>query len=273
MASAAETSRITIARHVFNRTLAVAISVPALCHPLEAQNVRPDTGHAVAGNHGRILGVYDDKSGAPIAGADVIDLLTGDHAVTSETGAASLWFVRGKGSLVAVRKIGYEPWQSIVDPTDTTPITVVLKQAVELPLVTTTARPNIAKDAGLRDGFDVRCQAANVTCVRENVIDAHPNSTIGDLLTRADGIIPAPGKIRMHAAGGGACIPAYFVDGYRWDIKAMGIPIGMPGGSPMGTTPFSPANVEKIEVYPANGVRPLRFSGDANCGVIAIWTK
>jgi len=37
--------------------------------------------------------------------------------------------------------------------------------------------------------------------------------------------------------------------------------------------PFTTSNVEKMEVYPPDAVRPLPFAGDPNCGAIAIWTK
>src|SRR6185437_6881854 len=89
----------------------------------------PDTARRALA-HGRLLGVYDEATGDPIVGADVIDVLTGDHTLTSATGTVSLWFLRPKGSVVQVRKVGYEPWQSVVSPADTVPLTVVLKHAV-----------------------------------------------------------------------------------------------------------------------------------------------
>ena len=231
-----------------------------------------DTTHRSPASRGRLLGVYDETSGDPVAGADVIDLLTGDHTQTSATGTVSLWFVRAKGSVVQVRKVGYEPWQAAVDPSDTTPLTVILKHAVaELPTVLSTAKQDISKDAGARDGFEHRCQAANVSCVRDEVIASHPSTTIGDLLSKLPGLIPGTGLL-MHSTTGGRCAPNYFVDGHEWNSKVMGGPPIETGTIP-GKAPFSSSDVEKVEVYPADAIRPLRFTGNSNCGTIAIWTK
>ena len=221
---------------------------------------------------GRLLGVYDATTGDPVAGADVIDVLTGDHALTTATGTVSLWFLRANGSMVRVQKIGYKPWQSIVDPRDTMPVTVVLEHAIaELPTVLSTAKPDISKDAGTRDGFEHRCQAANVSCVRDDVIASHPSTTLGDLLSKLPGFIPGTG-LSMHSTTGGRCMPNYFVDGHEWNSKAMGGPPIETGTVPR-KAPFSSSDIEEVEVYPADAVRPLRFTGNSSCGTIAIWTK
>ncbi len=250
---------------------------------LPAQSVRPDTGSRPASVGGRLLGVFDEMTGNPVVGATVIDALSGDHTITSTTGTVSLWFVRTKGSIVQVRMLGYEPWSSVIDPADTTPITVIFKRVTELAAVVTKAPMNIAKDPGLRDGFEQRCQNAHVTCVREDVIDAHPSGTIGDLILRADGVLCGSGPhcgIFMHSLvptggkgrGSRLCTPTYYIDGYPWDLKAMGgPPIGNPYAPP--TADFNQSNVKSVEVYAPDVPRPLRFSGNPLCGVVALWTK
>jgi hypothetical protein len=264
--------------------IAAGLSISPLC-AVEAQGSRRDSAHVAIAARGRLLGVYDETTGDPIAGADVIDVLTGDHTLTTATGTVSLSFLRAKGSVVQVRKLGYEPWQSVVDPADTTSVTVVLKHAVaELPTVLSTAKPDISKDAGSRDGFERRCEAANVSCLRDDVIASHPSSTLGDLIIKTSGTMVARGgMLAMHSTVGGYCTPNYFVDGHEWNIKAMGgPPIDQPGAAPGGppvtsprstSPPFSASDIAKIEVYPADAVRPLRFTGDQTCGTIAIWTK
>jgi hypothetical protein len=81
----------------------------------------------------------------------------------------------------------------------------------------------------------------------------------------------------MHsAAGAGYCTPTYFIDGLRWDAHALGEPIDpphQPPGSGAQSPPFTTTNVKQIEVYGQDAVRPLRFEGDPNCGVVVLWTK
>jgi len=263
------------ARRRWRQSLAVATFLGASQTTIAAgQSPVPDSGHRQSSAHGRVLGVFDQTTGDPIVGAEVTDLLTGDHALTTPTGTVSLWFLRAKGTMVEVRKIGYEPWKAVVDPNDSIPMTVLLQRVAKLPTVHSTAKLNIAADEGVRGGFDRRCDAPNVSCVREDVIDSHPANTLGDLLVRAPGIVPGR-ELRMHSNGTGLCRPTYYIDGFKWTVP--GSPIDQPGDVPGGSgrypPPFNVSNVEMVEVYPPYAQRPLRFAGDASCGVIAIWTK
>src|SRR5665647_2185840 len=56
----------------------------------------------------RVLGLFDDQSGLPVEGADVIDVLSGNSVKTTSTGTASLLFLPEGGGLIRIRKIGYK---------------------------------------------------------------------------------------------------------------------------------------------------------------------
>jgi hypothetical protein len=217
---------------------------------------------------GRLLGVYDDESGEPIADAVVTDAVTGDHALTTRTGTVSLWFVKTKGSIVQVRKLGYEPWSAVVDPTEPTPITVTLKRVTTMAPVVTTATHDMVKDAGDRGGIVVRCENPHVTCTRETELAKFPSRTLGDFVAKATGVV-GPG-IMMHTTTGGRCRPTYFVDGMVWNQREP--PIDLPNGIGKSGV-FATSDVVAIEVYETGVLRPLRFSGDPKCGAIVIWTK
>lgn len=233
------------------------------------------TAPSTASAHIRLLGVYDERSGEPVAGAIVTDVLSGDHASTSETGTVSLWFVRAKGTVIEVRKLGYERWASAIDPADTVPITVLFRRVVKLSPIVSNASANIARDPGVRDGFEARCASSHVACVRESDLADHVDHTIGDFLLRSSKIAcgrgPGCGVFMHPAAGTGYCTPTYFVDGFVWDTKASGSPIDNPAAPPR--QPFNPSNVKQIEIYGPNDIRPLRFAGDEKCGVVLLWTK
>lgn len=116
---------------------------------------------------GRILGIYDDKTGAPIAGAEVRDLNTGLSAVTTSTGTLSLFFVDTVTTLVSVRKLGYAPLTMMISNTarDTTPVTLTLETAISrLPAILTTAKASARGPADTipaleRSGFYARRHA------------------------------------------------------------------------------------------------------------------
>jgi hypothetical protein len=233
----------------------------------------------------RVLGALDAMTGLPLSGVDVTDALTGDHATTTSTGTVSLWFVRERGSIVQARKLGYEPWQGFVDPQDTIPLTVLLQPVAGLAAVVTTAPFDVAKDPGLRDGFERRCSSPHVACVREDQLQRDPSHTLGDFILKTDGVSLRPcgggkgtgrgcGLVMHTVTGAGFCVPTYFVDGYAWDTNTLGPPIEMPYQVALRRPPpYTPSNVKQVEIYTPETKRPLRFTGDPKCGTVAIWTK
>lgn len=76
----------------------------------------------------RLLGVYDEKTGMPIEGAEVYDSVTTLAATTTVTGTISLGFLRPSGAVLVIRKSGYALQKVAVSLTanDTTPITLML---------------------------------------------------------------------------------------------------------------------------------------------------
>ena len=111
-----------------------------------AQNPPTDTAGKKPTNYAyryRFLGVYDAATGEPVEGAEVIDVLNGNKSLTTKTGTVSLMFLPEGGSMVRVRKVGFE-MQTLtvaISPADTVPITVVLTHASA-----TTLDPVIVKD-------------------------------------------------------------------------------------------------------------------------------
>jgi hypothetical protein len=89
----------------------------------------------------RLLGVYNANTGDPLEGAEVGDILAKVTALTTTTGTVSLVFLPEGGTLVRIRKVGFEPTTMMVaiSPDDTVPLTVLLKPSAQtLPTVVTT---------------------------------------------------------------------------------------------------------------------------------------
>lgn len=78
----------------------------------------------------RLLGLYDEMTGDPIAGASVSDTLSGITAMTTATGTISLLFLPEGTSTLKISKPGYNDLKVDVSisPKDTLPVTLVLSR-------------------------------------------------------------------------------------------------------------------------------------------------
>lgn len=76
----------------------------------------------------RLLGVFDEESGAPLPGVAVVDVRSGARTVTSATGTATLALLPDGGGTVRLEREGYAPRELRVTiaPADTVPITALL---------------------------------------------------------------------------------------------------------------------------------------------------
>ena len=242
----------------------------------------------------RIIGVYDSRTGDPLPGVEVRDMFNGTYAVMTPTGTAQVGFFafHGDAGLIELRKLGYAAKQVVVPRTDTMSITEVLDPAVDLAPMVTNETYRIDRDAGRWEGFEQRCRSTDVTCIRNDALDAKPGANLADFLVRADGVTIGAcggsgglgltrgaqrstqcGKIAMHSTviPPSYCQPTFFVDGFAWDPH-MGPPTDLSPNRP-AEGPYTPTNVKGVEVYPPAKPRPLRFQGDPLCGAVVIWTK
>jgi hypothetical protein len=78
----------------------------------------------------RILGVFDEQSGQPLADVDVLDLASGTHARTSETGTLALGFLAPGAARVVLSKPGFrsDTLALVMAPADTLPLTATLRR-------------------------------------------------------------------------------------------------------------------------------------------------
>ena len=227
---------------------------------------------------GRILGVFDALSGEPIDGVEVFDMLSKSSALTTTTGTVALSFVDSGGSIIRLRKLGYEAQLlTVSNRADDVPITAVLRRSgVVLPTVTTKA----ARTRGPAD--TVRRLELNGFYDRRDHSGAAPmafvmGERIQNMLTFDD---------FQSFTGRPVCTENLYVDGVRVSNAPIG-PIDPQTGKRIPPRNLKkhivdqildPRTVLAIENYRVSET-PVEYNltkpaGAANaCGATLIWTK
>lgn len=233
----------------------------------------------------RFLGVYDAETGAPVEGAEVIDALTGTKALTTKTGTVSLMFLPEGGSLVRIRKVGYE-MQTLtvpISPADTAPITVILAHATTLAPVVVNDTASKYIGGGLR-GFEEHRKQGFGYFVTEDQFrqdDGKPLANI--LLARLPGIMRANGpkgesflvSSRKPCAGTALagcrqpnCYVSIIQDGVRtYDVTMRGV-------FPPDFARLDGLNLAAAEYYPGGAESPPEYNDTKQgCGTLVLWTR
>jgi hypothetical protein len=226
---------------------------------------------------GRILGVFDQVSGQPIDGVEVYDMLSKSSALTTSTGTVALSFVDSAGSILRLRKVGYEAaLLTVTNRAGDVPITAVMtRTGVVLPTVTT-------KAARVRGAADtVRKLELNGFYDRRDHSGAAPmafvmGERIQNIMTFDD---------FQSYTGRPMCVDNLFVDGVRVNNVDMG-PLAPNGRRiPMRNLKkhmvdqiLDPRSILAIENYRVSET-PVEYNltkpaGSPNsCGATLIWTK
>lgn len=157
LVATAAPGRRPLQRHPVLRavTIGLAVSLASLASPPVSMLTAQDPPRVAKPSVHRILGVFDAESGAPIDGAEVVDLFVDGVYRTQATGLIGLWAFTSRNDSVAVRvrKIGYIDTAFVVlmTPRDTTPVPVYLRKPVTLPAVVANANPNAGPSVHMRE--------------------------------------------------------------------------------------------------------------------------
>jgi hypothetical protein len=215
----------------------------------------------------RLLGTFDETTGQPLEGVDVVDVLNGVMARTTSTGTVSLAFLPDGGSLVRLRKVGYEmqTFMVSISRADTTPITIILKRVAELPLVSVAA--SRYRSASLRGFEERRLHAAAGEFVSDSVIRKEEGRQMGSFLRAhlpnamvRDGRGGSVFLVRSFRCGAGEN-PAVYVDG------ALISP-------PVNLADYPLTILAGIEYYANAAMAPPQFNATTrSCGVLLLWTR
>ncbi len=233
----------------------------------------------------RIVGrVIDDVTETPIPQAE-ISLLAPDGSVlsrtlSSETGTFEFEVRRVRGVRITARQLSYAD--------NTTPLLYfdgrrffqvevrLDPEAILLAPLEVIAWSGELDDA-LLGGFRQRLEAGLGIFITREAVEARNPTMVTDLLREVPGVRVTGGgpgaeaTIRMARAGMSNCATQIFVDGFLVNRRS---------GARSAPMDFriddvvSPGSVEGIEVYRGLSSVPAEFlNPDAECGVIAIWTR
>jgi hypothetical protein len=225
----------------------------------------------------RLLGVYDSRSGQPIEGAEVTDAMAKVSALTTKTGTVTLSFLPEGGTLVRIRKVGYEPAALVVaiSQADTVPLTVLLNPtAQQLPKVVTTDNAPKAIAPGLRE-FDERRREGAGHFITDSVLRRNENQMLRDVVRRLPGLqvkcVTHGGFVTecyatnfrqqgKNALAGGECSVKVYVDGVATGDNDL---------NKLQTAMFS-----GVEFYAGGASLPIKYNTrDATCGVLLLWSR
>lgn len=279
------------------RTVGSMLLAAALASSLRAQDTAGVTLRPTY--RARVLGVFDEASGEPLAGVRVLDVLNGNFAQTTKTGTVSLAFLPDGGSLVRLQKIGFATQTLTVkiSAADTAPLTIMMSRVTELPKVVTRDSTPTYISPNLR-GFQEREKTENGYFVDEATLRKNENRTLANLLETKPGITlyRAPAGTGVFLLRSPRCMnggpPQVFLDGVllspppatpgsvvpRQKTTVFGsVAVGASDANSEQAFDISSYNISDlagVEWYPDGTVMPVGFfKGNNRCGALMLWTR
>ncbi len=229
----------------------------------------------------RLLGTFDEQSGDPVEGVEVLDVASGTTAITTKSGVISLFFLPEGASMLRLRKLGFAPitMSVTISPADTAPLTVVMKRsAQELPAVVTNDSARLYISPGL-NGFNERMHAGRggyfIDEPTLRTLDADPMSIALRRLpggTMQDGHFvstrtASSGPVLRSSKPGLNCNVSVYENGvllYRAGSKT----------PPPDFDRFEVNAYAGVEFYAGPSTYPMWISPTDNpCGVLLLWTR
>ena len=253
----------------------------------------------------RLLGVYDDATGAPLDSVRITDILNGNSSTTTVTGTVGLFFLPDGGSLVRLQKLGYEvqTMTIAISPADTTPVTVTLRRVTQLARTVTTAHEQVTHiSPGLRGFEERRLAATSGYFVGDSILRANEGRPLANVMqSRMPSLQFVPGvagasfllRSARCAAGGP---PQVYLDGValspdlRPDAPGMAYyntpPRDIFGQPTPGSksanldliafdlSKFNASDLAGVEWYPDSDMLPIQFNHTGGrCGAVMLWTR
>ena len=255
-------------------SLATSWSLPAQSLPQPRR-----VAHDSVAYRNRILGLFDDDSGDPIEGAEVRDLKSGTHTLTTATGTVSLAFLPIGGSLVRIRKVGYQPLTLVIpiSPADTAPLTLILlRETTTLPTVVTTDSVSRHVPPSIQ-GFEERRKLGFGRFIDEAQLRARDDDAMSAILRQLPGAtIQGGGLVTSRLSAPGPALLSGALKSCYVTVYENGVLL-FQNGMQQGPPNFDRLSVNQyaaVEFYASAANYPPWVSrSNNNCGVLLLWTR
>lgn len=233
---------------------------------------------------GRLLGETDDR---PVPSADVELVEASRRTVSTDRGRFTFDSLAAGTYTVKVHHVRYgDPTAEVKVPEDrTVDVEIGLTpEAVEVEPLRVTVDATVRLPALEAAGYYERKEWQQKLGLGE-FLEGEEIDQRGSRLSQAIATLPSLNSwsrqrvrgvvyFRRHRRGGGACLPAVYLDGH----KVVGSNAGLTGWvdkvGPRGIDAL--ANLEEIaaiEAYDGPASAPGQFHGTSACGALVIWTK
>ncbi len=233
---------------------------------------------------GRII---DDFTEMPLDQAEVT-LLARDGSIlervrTSETGTFEFEVQNVKAVRIAARRFGYRSNTTPIlyfDHREFFQVEVRLDpEAILLAPLEVIAWSEVPENA-LQEGFFRRVENGFGTYITREEVEARNPVFVSDLLRDLPGVqVTGSGSglrpvVRMARSAGKNCMTQIFVDGFLINGRMLTADGSLAPSDFRIDDMVSPQSIEGIEIYRGLSTVPAEFlNPDADCGVIAIWTR
>lgn len=243
---------------------------------------------------GRIVGVYDDRSGNPLDSVEIRDMITGSFAYTTSTGTLSLFFVDTAGSLLRIRKFGYTPITMFVgNAAGLPPLTVTLEPlAQRLPAVVTTDTARHYLSPTL-NGFEQRRKTGMGYFIAETQLRKEENRPLANVLRGhiatldIEDVVIGGQRLTIatshRAQNASPCQVDIYLDGVLLTSNRNGGSLAILGSRRSGGTALQQGYVDLSQFLVSDlggvefhnvGDMPAEFAHTGGgCGALYLWTR
>ena len=228
-----------------------------------------------------VKGTVTDSSGRFVAYV-AIDGGAKYRTITNAVGEFSMSVPKKEGVDLGVRRIGFLPTKSRIEPGSDTTITIAMQQLAVMLTSQVVRAQQLVRSLELRGFYERMLESQKGALVGEYVmpeeVEIRNPQRVSQLLENRRGItVRRQGGCNIivtcfRVYGTGGCPATIFLDGQR--LNSLNVASNDLGGAPPVDELIPISSVSGVEVYPRGAGAPPKFQNlGGSCAIVLIWTK